>query len=227
MNSSAVVISCEHISKVYGEGHTQVTALRDVNFQVHAGENVAIVGPSGSGKSTLLHILGCLDKPSGGRYLCSGSDVADLDDDALSTLRGRALGFVFQQFHLLPKLSLLDNVGLPLVYQSVPAHLRRERAREALERVRLGHRAEHLPQEISGGEKQRAAIARAIIHNPSLILADEPTGNLDSKVKNEILDYLGDLNRTTGVTLVTITHDHETAERARRKLIMKDGCLQE
>jgi putative ABC transport system ATP-binding protein len=217
------LLECRSVGKTYGEGSGAVQALLEVDLRIMAGEHVAVVGPSGSGKSTLLHILGCLDLPSAGSYHFAGEDVSALDDNALSKLRGRSIGFVFQAFHLFPRLSLLDNVALPLVYQGMALSDRRRLAKQALELVRLDHRAHHLPHAISGGEKQRGAIARAIVHRPSLILADEPTGNLDSHVRNEILGHLDALNRELGMTLVIVTHDDTTAARARRSVRLEDG----
>jgi putative ABC transport system ATP-binding protein len=217
------VISCTNVQKIYGSGATSVAALRDASFSIHAGENIAIVGRSGSGKSTLLQIIGCLDRATSGIFLVNGHNVADLDDNALSRLRGREIGFVFQAFHLLPRMNLLENVALPLFYQGVGKRERLERARECLDLVQLAHRGHHRPHELSGGEKQRGAIARAIVHKPTLLLADEPTGNLDSQVKQEILASLIELNSKLGVTLITVTHDIETAAVAKRIIHIRDG----
>ncbi len=219
------VIACHDLIKTYGAGDGAVHALRGISLTIERGESVAIIGPSGSGKSTLLQILGCLDLPSSGRYELAGTDVATLDDDALSEFRGRYIGFVFQSFHLLPRLSLAENVAMPLFYRGVEKEERLHQAHEALKLVRLGHRAHHKPHQLSGGEKQRGAIARAIAHSPTLLLADEPTGNLDSAVKGEILDHLSGLNQTTGITLVMVTHDDETAARAQRLVQVRDGNL--
>jgi putative ABC transport system ATP-binding protein len=223
---SGPLIACRAMEKVYGSGEAAVHALRGVTLDLHRGESVAIVGPSGSGKSTLLQILGCLDRPTGGSYTLDGVDVLELDDDALSELRGRRIGFVFQAFHLFQRLDLVDNVALPLLYQGVPLARRRELAREALQVVKLGHRLDHKPYQLSGGEKQRCAIARAIVHKPPLILADEPTGNLDSAVKGEILGFLHELNQTLGVTIVVVTHDDATAQWARRVIRFRDGQIE-
>lgn len=223
---SGPLIACRAMEKVYGSGEAAVHALRGVTLDLHRGESVAIVGPSGSGKSTLLQILGCLDRPTGGSYRLDGVDVLELDDDALSELRGRRIGFVFQAFHLFQRLDLVDNVALPLLYQGVPLARRRELAREALQVVKLGHRLDHKPYQLSGGEKQRCAIARAIVHKPPLILADEPTGNLDSAVKGEILGFLHELNQTLGVTVVVVTHDDATAQWARRVIRFRDGQIE-
>jgi putative ABC transport system ATP-binding protein len=218
-----IVISCTDVQKTYGSGATSVTALRNVSFSVNAGENIAIVGRSGSGKSTLLQIIGCLDRPTSGSFFVNERSIAKLDDDALSRLRGQEIGFVFQAFHLLPRMSLLENVALPLFYQGFNKRDRLERARECLELVQLVHRGHHRPHELSGGEKQRGAIARAIVHKPALLLADEPTGNLDSQVKREILERLCELNSKLGVTLITVTHDDETAAAANRIIYLRDG----
>jgi putative ABC transport system ATP-binding protein len=222
----ASLIRCSGLVKTYGDGEGAVHALRGVDLTIGRGETVAIVGPSGSGKSTLLQILGCLDRPSGGGYVLDGTDVLDLDDDGLSVVRGRKIGFVFQAFHLFQRLSLVDNVALPLFYQGVKLDARRAAARAALATVRLAHREEHRPHQLSGGEKQRGAIARAIVHRPPLILADEPTGNLDSGVKGEILAFLSELNRDLGVTVVLVTHDDATAAWARRVVRFADGRIQ-
>ncbi len=215
------------IEKTYGEGDGAVRALRGIDLNVEAGETLAILGASGSGKSTLLQILGCLDRATAGTYKLAGVDAFRLDDDALSELRGRKIGFVFQAFHLFDRMSLVDNVALPLSYQGVGLEARRARAREALEVVRLGHRVEHRPHQLSGGEKQRGAIARAIVHKPPLILADEPTGNLDSAVKGEILEFLAELNKTLGVTVILVTHDAPTAAWAARRVLIRDGKIAE
>ena len=219
------LIVCSDIHKTYGMASGAVHALRGVSLTIAQGEFVAIVGRSGSGKSTLLQILGLLDRPSDGSYLWNGTDVAMLDDNALSALRGGSIGFVFQQFHLLPALTLLDNVALPLVYLGVASRERKQRALEALAIVKMEHRAHHMPHEISGGEKQRGAMARAIVHKPLMILADEPTGNLDSQVKGDIMDYLAMMNKSLGVTLVIVTHDEATAAHAGRVVTLADGLV--
>lgn len=220
------LINCQALEKHYGSGPGAVHALRGINLQIERREAVAIVGPSGSGKSTLLQILGCLDRPTGGSYHLDGVDALALDDDALSELRGQRIGFVFQAFHLFPRLDLVDNVALPLMYQGVGTVERRELAREALCTVKLGHRLDHRPYQLSGGEKQRCAIARAIVHRPPLILADEPTGNLDSAVKGEILDFFRLLRQELGITVVIVTHDDATAGWAERIVRLRDGRIE-
>jgi putative ABC transport system ATP-binding protein len=220
-----IIISCKNIHKFYSEGESSVHALRGVMLDIHSGEHVAIMGRSGSGKSTLLNILGCLDVASQGSYLFLNTEVKNLSDDELSQLRGKKIGFIFQAFHLLPHFHLLENVALPLFYQNYSRTERFEKAKQALNIVGLSHRLHHFPNEISGGEKQRAAIARAIVHNPSVLFADEPTGNLDSTLKNEILDHLCQLNEKLGITLIVITHDAETAKRAKRILYFSDGNI--
>lgn len=222
---SSPLIVCEELTKTYGDGPASVQALRGVSFTINRGELVAILGPSGSGKSTLLQILGCLDRPSSGRYELDGVDALALDDDYLSELRGQRIGFVFQAFHLFERLDLVDNVALPLMYQGIPTTQRKELARAALRTVHLDHRMHHRPYQLSGGEKQRCAIARAIVHNPPLILADEPTGNLDSAVKEEILKALEKLHQSMNVTIVLVTHDDATAAWARRSIRLRDGKI--
>ena len=219
------LLELKQIAKIYGSGPAAVKALRGIDLIVETGETLAILGASGSGKSTLLQIIGCLDRPSAGAFSLAGVDVASLDDDGLSDLRGQKIGFVFQSFHLFERMTLLDNVALPLTYQGIGVDERRARAKKALEVVRLAHRETHRPHQLSGGEKQRGAIARAIVHAPPLVLADEPTGNLDSAVKGEILDFLAELNRTLGVTVVLVTHDEPTALWASRRVRIIDGKI--
>ncbi|MBX6381714.1 MAG: ABC transporter ATP-binding protein [Microbispora sp.] len=207
------------------DGGVTVDALRGVDLRVEQGEFVAIVGPSGSGKSTLMHLLGCLDRPTSGTLRVNGVDVATLDDSGLADLRNRTIGFVFQSFHLLARTSALDNVALPLVYRGVPRAERRERARRALEAVGLGHRLTHRPSQMSGGEQQRVAVARALVGDPRVLLADEPTGNLDSRNGEEVMGLLERLNEG-GVAVVLVTHDAEVAARARRRIHVRDGRIE-
>jgi putative ABC transport system ATP-binding protein len=217
------MIAAEGIEKVYALEEAEVRALRGVSIAIERGEHVALTGPSGSGKSTLMHILGCLDRPTRGRLRLEGEDVAHLDDDALAEIRNRRIGFVFQQFHLLPRLTAIGNVELPLVYAGAPGRERRERARRALEAVELSHRADHVPARLSGGERQRVAIARALVGEPALLLADEPTGNLDTRTGGEILALFARLVRERGVTLVMVTHDPHVAASAARVVRLVDG----
>jgi putative ABC transport system ATP-binding protein len=220
------VIDLVDVAKTYASGALEVEALRGVTLRIHQGELVAVVGPSGSGKSTLMHIIGCLDVPTGGAFHLSGEDVADLDEDRLADVRNRHIGFVFQQFNLLPYLSAWRNVELPLVYGGVDVGARRARALRALEQVGLADRADHKPGELSGGQQQRVAIARALVTEPALLLADEPTGNLDSGSSAEVLDLLTDLHRA-GRTIVLITHDADVAARAGRIIQIHDGRIHE
>ena len=214
----------QHVSKVYGSGDTLVCALDDLCLTVERGDYLAVMGTSGSGKSTAMNILGCLDRPSSGSYRLNGVPVESLDDDALADLRNRELGFVFQQFHLLPQLSALDNVMLPMIYAGVPAEERRERARQALERVGLAKRINNRPNQLSGGQQQRVAVARSIINRPALLLADEPTGALDSRTTGEVLAIFDELN-DQGITILLVTHEQEVGDRARRVVHFHDGRL--
>jgi putative ABC transport system ATP-binding protein len=216
------VIHVEGLTKVYGHGEAQVHALAGVDLHVEAGEYVAVMGPSGSGKSTLMNVIGCLDTGSAGRYLLDGVDVRRLVDRQLSYVRNRKIGFIFQSFNLVPRTSALRNVELPLAYAGVPAVLRRERALAALDRVGLADRVRHLPSELSGGQQQRVAVARAIVTDPVLLLADEPTGALDSHSTADVLALFDEL-AAEGRTVVVITHEHEVARHARRVIRMSDG----
>jgi putative ABC transport system ATP-binding protein len=218
------VAELQHVSKVYGSGDTLVCALDDLCLTVERGDYLAVMGTSGSGKSTAMNILGCLDRPSSGSYRLNGVPVESLDDDALADLRNRELGFVFQQFHLLPQLSALDNVMLPMIYAGVPAEERRERARQALERVGLAKRINNRPNQLSGGQQQRVAVARSIINRPALLLADEPTGALDSRTTGEVLAIFDELN-DQGITILLVTHEQEVGDRARRVVHFHDGRL--
>ena len=218
------LIEVEDLVKIYRTGDVELRALDGVSFSVAHGEFVAVMGPSGSGKSTTMNMLGCLDSPTEGRYLLDGRDVARLSGDELARVRNEKLGFVFQGFNLLPRLSAVDNVALPLVYSGVPSRERSERAREALERVGLGARLKHRPNQMSGGQQQRVAIARALVGRAPLILADEPTGNLDTRTSEEIMDLLVEVNRE-GKTVVLVTHEPDIAAYARRVLHFKDGRL--
>ena len=220
------VLDVRGLSKVYGEGETAVHALRDVDFTVRRGEYVAVVGHSGSGKSTLLNMLGCLDAPTSGRYLLEGLDVADLDERQQAVLRNRQIGFVFQAFNLIPRTTALANVELPLIYAGVGRRVRRERALAALSLVGLGDRADHRPNQLSGGQQQRVAVARALVTTPALLLADEPTGNLDTASTADVLGLFDRLHRA-GRTIVIITHDDEVAARAERVVLVTDGRVTE
>jgi putative ABC transport system ATP-binding protein len=212
------------MERVFRMGADEVHALAGVDLTVEPGEYVAITGPSGSGKTTLMNLIGCLDSPTAGSYALDGEEVSQLDDDALSEIRSRKIGFVFQSFNLLPRASALDNVALPLIYAGEPRRRRRAAAERALERVDLADRAHHRPDQLSGGQRQRVAIARALVNAPSLLLADEPTGNLDQKTGAEIVRLFEQLNRE-GMTVVMVTHDPELARRAARRVHIVDGLI--
>ena len=218
----ASLIDLNHISKIYGSGNTEVKALWDVNLSINQGDYCAIMGPSGSGKSTAMNVIGCLDRPTDGHYFFDGQDVAQLDDDTLAIIRNRKIGFVFQQFHLLPQLSALDNVALPMVYAGIPAAERRNRASTALHRVGLGNRLANKPSQLSGGQQQRVAIARAIVNQPLLLLADEPTGALDTTTTEEVMNIFAELNQS-GITVVMVTHEPAVARLTKRVVWFRDG----
>jgi putative ABC transport system ATP-binding protein len=219
----AALMEVHDLHRRFMMGDEEVRALRGLNFTITKGEYTCIIGPSGSGKSTLMYVLGALDTPSEGTYRLAGYDVSSLDDEDLAALRNRYIGFVFQAFNLIPRTTTVDNVALPLRYAGLGVRERRRRASEALTRVGLGHRLEHTPDRLSGGERQRVAIARAIVTSPELLLCDEPTGNLDSRVGAEITRLFEDLNRELGVTLVIVTHDPSLAKRSRRNIKLVDG----
>jgi len=217
-----MLISIRNLRKIYRMGEVEVRALDGLDLEVEAGEYLAIMGPSGSGKSTLMNLIGCLDTPTSGEYILNNQRVSDLDDGELASIRNHEIGFVFQTFNLLARATALANVELPLIYARVPARERHRRAREALEKVGLGDRAKHQPNELSGGQQGRVAVARALINDPSILLADEPTGNLDSKTSAEIMELFDELN-AAGNTLIVVTHEADIAAHARRVVRMLDG----
>jgi len=214
------------VTRTYKMDGVEVQALKGVSVTIEQGEYAAILGPSGSGKSTLMHLLGALDRPSGGVLKVSGRDIAKLSDTELAELRNKHIGFVFQSFHLMARTSATDNVGLPLMYRGLSRAARRRKAVEALVKVGLGHRLDHRPSQMSGGEQQRVAIARALVGDPQLVLADEPTGNLDTRTGHEVMDLLEQLNSEQGVAIILVTHEPDVAERARRQIHIRDGLIE-
>lgn len=219
------IIQTTNISKIYRMGSETIEALKSISISVNKGEYVAFMGPSGSGKSTFMNIIGCLDSPSGGRYILNNNDVSDLSESELAEIRNKEIGFVFQTFNLLPRSSSLENVALPLIYAGYGRSEREDRAHQALKDVGLGDRAKHKPNELSGGQRQRVAIARALVNNPSIILADEPTGNLDSKTSYDIMNLFRDLHEA-GNTIIMVTHEDDIAHYAHRIVRMRDGLVE-
>lgn len=221
----AEIIRIENLTRWYRIGDETVKALNGVNLSIHKNEYVALMGPSGSGKSTIMNIIGCLDTPTSGRYFLNGPDVAKLSDNQLAEIRNKEIGFVFQTFNLLPRYTALDNVALPLVYAGMPKEKRNARAREVLQQVGLGDRMTHKPNELSGGQRQRVAVARALVNKPSIILADEPTGNLDTKTSYEIMALFQDIH-DAGNTIIVVTHEEDIARHAHRIVRMRDGLVE-
>jgi putative ABC transport system ATP-binding protein len=218
-------LSIRDIVKIYQLGAVEVPALRGVSFEIETNDYVALMGPSGSGKSTMMNVIGCLDRPTSGQYVLDGEDVSTLEEDALADIRNRKIGFVFQTFNLLPRSNVFQNVELPLIYAGVPRSKRRPVVEEAISRVGLEHRVHHRPTELSGGQRQRVAIARALVNRPALLLADEPTGNLDSATGAEIMELFAELHRS-GNTIVLVTHETEMAQHARRIIRLRDGLIE-
>ncbi len=226
MDNNNVLIQLEDLTKIYQVGETEVKALNGVSYNIHQGDILAIMGPSGSGKSTLMNIIGCLDKPTSGRYLLDGKEVSTYNKNQLAEIRNKKIGFVFQNFNLLARTTTLENTELPLLYSDISSKKTKEYAMKALGLVGLEGREMHKTNQISGGEKQRVAIARALVNNPSLILADEPTGNLDTKTGDEIMDVFVDLNKKQGITVILVTHDQEVARIAQKKIFLRDGIIE-
>ena len=224
--TSHAVVSIRDVTKVYQMGDVDVHALRGIDVDILSGQMISIMGPSGSGKSTLMNIIGCLDVPTSGTYHLDGEDVSQFSDDRLADIRCRKIGFVFQNFNLLARTSALANVELPLIYAGTRGRKRRQAAADALDRVGLGDRLDHKPNELSGGQQQRVAIARSLVNQPAMILADEPTGNLDTKTSEEIMDLFQQLNQEQGITIVFVTHDPETADYCNRIVHIRDGVIE-
>ncbi len=220
------IILMQNLSKIYQTGPVLVNALRDINLDIRAGEFLSVMGPSGSGKSTLMNILGCLDVPTSGKYFLDGEDVSQLDRDRQADVRNRKIGFVFQGFNLLPRMNAIQNVELPLIYAKVNSSERMRNVREALDLVGLTQRSDHLPSQLSGGQQQRVAIARALVNNPEILLADEPTGNLDSKTSSEIMNVFRILNQERKITFILVTHDHDLGRLTDRIILIRDGSIE-